>query len=67
MPLEPGLYQVSVYLVMPDPDLPSRRIALDGWSWLTDDGLQLEVTGSPAQSLKLPAEWRVSRRQQAFA
>ena len=50
MPLEPGLYQVSVYLIMPDPDLPSRRITLDGWSWLTDDGLQLEVTGSPRRA-----------------
>lgn len=59
LPLDPGSYQISLHLAMPDPDMPGRRIALDGWSWLNGNGLQLEVTGSLEQGLSLPLRWTV--------
>lgn len=59
LPLEPGAYQISLHLVMPDPEIPGRRIALDGRSWLNGDGLALEVVGVPGSGLSLPLRWQV--------
>lgn len=59
LPLDPGSYQMSLHLVMPDPDMPGRRIALDGWAWLNGDGLKLDVTGPLDQGLSLPLRWTV--------
>lgn len=67
LPLDPGLYQVNLHLVMPDPVLPARRIALDGWSWLNGDGLELEVTGVAERGLSLPLRWIVKNRETASA
>lgn len=67
LPLDPGLYQVNLHLVMPDPELPARRIALDGWSWLNGDGLELEVTGAAERGLSLPLRWTVKNRETALA
>lgn len=57
LPLDPGSYQISLHLVMPDPEVPGRRIPLDGWSWLNGNGLQLDVTGDPGRGLTLPMRW----------
>lgn len=57
LPLDPGLYQINLHLVMPDPERPTQRIALDGWSWFNGDGLELEVTGDTAGGLSLPLRW----------
>jgi lipopolysaccharide transport system ATP-binding protein len=59
LPLEPGSYQISLHLVMPDPASPGRRIALDGWSWLNGNGLALEVAGDAGSGLTLPLSWQV--------
>ncbi len=61
LPVEPGQYQISLHLVMPDPEIASRRIALDGYSWLNGNGLPLEVTGEPGQGLSLVTSWNVER------
>lgn len=61
LPLEPGSYQISLHLVMPHPDVPGRRMALDGYSWLNGNGLRLEVEGGARQEgLSLPATWTVA-------
>jgi lipopolysaccharide transport system ATP-binding protein len=60
LPLDPGVYQLSVNLVMPDPDLPGRRVNLGGFGWLDGNGITLEVEGEPEQGLTLPARWKVS-------
>lgn len=57
VPLEPGSYQISLHLGIPDPELPNRRIPVAGFGWLSGTGLPLEVTGSPRQGLALPAQW----------
>lgn len=59
LPLEPGSYQMSLHLVMPNPEDPRRRVALDGFGWLDGNGLPLEVTGSSTSGLALPATWSV--------
>jgi lipopolysaccharide transport system ATP-binding protein len=60
LPLDPGAYQISLHLVMADPQMPSRRILLDGFGWLDGNGIGLEVTGDRDIGLTLPAQWRVS-------
>lgn len=67
LPLEPGAYQISLHLVMPDPDVPGRRIALDGWSWLNGNGIPLEVAGDPGTGLTLPMAWHVEAAPAAAA
>lgn len=57
LPLDPGLYQINLHLVMADPERPKQRIVLDGWSWLNGDGLDLEVIGTAGQGLTLPLRW----------
>ncbi len=59
LPLDPGQYQISLHLVMPDPEIAGRRIALDGWSWLNGNGLALEVAGDASRGLTLPMRWKV--------
>lgn len=59
LPLEPGSYQISLHLVMPDPEMPGRRIALDGWSWLNGDGLSLDIVGDVTPGAALPLRWCV--------
>ena len=59
LPLEPGLYQISVNLVMPDPEFPGRRINLGGYAWLDGNGISLEVEGSEQGGLRLPTYWKV--------
>ena len=59
LPLEPGSYQISLHLVMPDPEKPRSRIALDGWSWLDGNGLALEIAGDHGSGLNLPLRWHV--------
>lgn len=59
LPLEPGSYQIALHLVMPDPERPGRRIALDGWSWLNGDGLQLDIVGDARPGSALPLRWHV--------
>lgn len=59
LPLDPGSYQIGVHLVMPDLEIPGRRIALDGWTWLNGDGLELEVASDHARGLTLPMRWTV--------
>jgi lipopolysaccharide transport system ATP-binding protein len=57
LPLEPGSYQIGVHLVTADERNPARRVALDGWSWLSGDGLTLEVEGELSGGLDLPLRW----------
>ncbi|WP_089176765.1 ABC transporter ATP-binding protein [Bosea sp. AS-1] len=59
LPLEPGSYQISLHLVMPDRDVPGRRIILDGWSWLNGNGLSLDIVGDAMPGAALPLHWRV--------
>jgi len=59
LPLDPGAYQMSLHLMMADPEMPDRRVALDGWSWLNGDGLALQVTGDSDAGLDLPLRWRI--------
>jgi lipopolysaccharide transport system ATP-binding protein len=59
LPLDPGRYQISLHLVMPDPEVAGRRVPLDGWSWLNGNGLALEVTGDDTGGLTLPMRWKV--------
>lgn len=66
LPLDPGSYQMNLHLVMPDPDMPGRRIALDGWTWLNGDGLALEVTGPADEGLPLPVRWTVDSAEAAL-
>lgn len=56
-PLEPGNYQISLQLAVPDPELPSRGLLVDSFGWLSGTGLQLEIRGSVGQGLMLPAVW----------
>lgn len=65
LPLEPGSYQISLHLVMPDADSPGRRIALAGWSWLNGDGLALDIVGDAAPGSALPLTWHVERTEVA--
>lgn len=65
LPLDPGLYQINLHLAMPDPERPRLRIALDGWSWLNGDGLELEVTGKAERGLSLPLHWAVKSGEAA--
>jgi lipopolysaccharide transport system ATP-binding protein len=60
LPLEPGSYQVGLHLVMPDPEIQGRRVALDGWSWLNGNGIALEITGDPARGSLLPLQWQTA-------
>ncbi|MBF9231983.1 ABC transporter ATP-binding protein [Microvirga alba] len=61
LPIERGSYQISLHLVMPDPKLPGRRVALDGFSWLNGDGLRLEVEDPlNREGLTLPVRWKVA-------
>jgi len=59
LPLEPGNYQISLHLIMPDSDIPSRRVVLDGFGWLDGTGLSIEVLGKPGQGLSLTSSWTV--------
>ncbi len=59
LPLEPGSYQISLHLAIPDPEFPGRRVALDGFGWLSGTGLPIEVTGEPGQGLALASRWEV--------
>ena len=59
LPLEPGSYQISLQLTMPDPDNRRLRIVLDGFGWLDGTGLGVEVIGSRGQGLTLPSAWSV--------
>ncbi len=59
LPLDPGLYQMGLHLVMPDPEIAGRHILLDGWSWLNGNGLALEVAGDATHGLSLPTRWKV--------
>ena len=59
LPLDPGTYQISLNLVMPDPEHPQRRVLLGGFSWLDGNGLVLEVGGSDIGGLTLPARWTI--------
>lgn len=59
LPLDPGSYQISLHLVMPDPESPGSRIMLDGWSWLNGDGLALEITGDTTPGAGLALRWHV--------
>jgi lipopolysaccharide transport system ATP-binding protein len=59
VPLDPGLYQIALHLVMPDLQAAERRIPLDGWSWLNGNGLALEVIGDATRGLTLPMRWKV--------
>src|SRR5262245_36493218 len=43
LPLEPGAYQISLHLVMPNPESSISRLVLDGYSWLDGNGLALVV------------------------
>ena len=61
LPLEPGSYQISLHLVMPDPESPTKRLALDGFGWLDGNGLAIEVMGEPGQGLSLTTNWAVKR------
>lgn len=65
LPLEPGSYQISLHLVMPDVDSPGRRVALAGWSWLNGDGLALDIVGDAAPGSALPLTWHVERAEVA--
>ncbi len=56
LPLESGGYQIALHLVMADPEVPNRRIVLDGFGWLDGTGLPLAVDGAP-QGLTLPVTW----------
>jgi lipopolysaccharide transport system ATP-binding protein len=67
LPLDPGLYQINLHLVMPDPERPTQRIALDGWSWFNGDGLELDVTGASAGGLSLPLRWTATTRDSVSA
>ena len=60
LPTEPGSYQISLHAVMPHPDQPGQRIALDGYGWLDGTGLALEVTDRGLQGLMLPALWKIA-------
>ena len=62
LPLDPGSYQISVHLVMPDPKLRGRRVNLGGYGWLDGNGITLEVEGEPEQGLMLPVRWEVESR-----
>lgn len=59
LPLQPGGYQISLQLTMPDPDDPRKRRVLDGFSWLDGNGLVLDVLGASDQGLTMPARWQV--------
>jgi lipopolysaccharide transport system ATP-binding protein len=59
LPLDPGQYQISLHLLMPDPEIAGQRLPLDGWSWLNGNGLALEVTGDITGGLILPMRWKV--------
>jgi lipopolysaccharide transport system ATP-binding protein len=60
LPLECGSYHLNVHLVMPHPTIGSRRVILDGFSWLNGDGLLLEVDSeSQSTGFALPATWQV--------
>jgi lipopolysaccharide transport system ATP-binding protein len=65
-PLEPGRYQVNLHLVMPNPERPTSRIALDGWSWLNGDGLELMVEGDPSQGFAIPVRWDVRSTEEVL-
>jgi lipopolysaccharide transport system ATP-binding protein len=60
LPLEPGSYQISLHLAMPNPKSTVTRIALDGFSWLDGNGLELIVEGPGGRGLSLPADWKVA-------
>ena len=45
---------------MADPEMPQSRIALDGFSWLNGNGLQIDVVGAASQGLTLPLTWSVT-------
>ncbi len=62
LPLDPGAYQISVHLVMSDPELRGRRITLGGYGWLDGNGIALDVEGEPEQGLMLPARWEIESR-----
>jgi lipopolysaccharide transport system ATP-binding protein len=60
LPLEAGSYQFGAHLITGDPDNPGRRVALDGFSWLNGDGLELQVEDdASAPGLALPLTWSV--------
>lgn len=60
LPLEPGAYQMGLHLFMADPELPARRLVLDGFGWLDGNGLPLEIVGSQQRGLALPAVWSLA-------
>jgi lipopolysaccharide transport system ATP-binding protein len=62
LPLDPGVYQLSVHLVMPAPELLGRRINLGGYGWLDGNGITLEVEGEEGHGLTLPARWKVEKK-----
>lgn len=59
IPVEPGTYQISIQLGMPDPESPGRYIALDSIGWLSGNGITLEVEGPADGGQLLAAHWTV--------
>jgi lipopolysaccharide transport system ATP-binding protein len=64
LPLEPANYQISVALVMPDPEVSTRRIILDNWSWLNGGGIPLQVTGEAGAGMALPLRWQLTHGEE---
>ena len=57
LPLAAGAYTLSVSLVMPDAT-GAGRVLLDGFGWLSGDGVDLHVESSGTNTaLTLPFEW----------
>ncbi len=60
LPLEPGDYQINVHLVMPDAQDASRRAVLDGFGWLSGNGLPLKaIAGRGPDGYALPVCWKL--------
>jgi len=59
LPLEPGSYQISLQMTIPNPEFPRQFIVLDGFGWLSGTGLPIEVSGTPGQGLTLASNWSV--------
>jgi lipopolysaccharide transport system ATP-binding protein len=61
LPLDPGIYQISLHLVTAESGtLSGGLILLDGFGWLDGNGIALEVTGVPNTGLTLPVKWTLA-------
>jgi hypothetical protein len=60
LPLEPGSYQLSLQLGMPDPEVAGRFIGLDNYGWLSGNGIEVQVVGKTERLLTMPSQWSVS-------